>query len=55
MKKYKIFYWEEVDDSKDCFEIVVSARRIDDALAMFRDLIPLAVIDNINLINEQIK
>ena len=55
MRKYRIFYWEEVDDSKDWFEIVVSARRIDDALAMFRDLAPLAIVDNINLINEQIK
>ncbi len=55
MKKYKIFYWEEVDDSKDCYDIIVSARRIDDALAMFRDLVPLAIIDSINLINEQIK
>jgi hypothetical protein len=50
MKKYKILYWAEVDDSKDYFEIEVNAKRIDDALAMFRDLVPLALVESINLV-----
>jgi hypothetical protein len=50
MKQYKILYWDRINDNKDSYEDIVEANKIDDALIIFRNKKPFAIIEGINLV-----
>lgn len=50
MKKYNIFYWAEVNDSKDWFDIVVEDTSLENALENFKKKNPFAKVESVQLV-----